>query len=585
MMATIYRSAETTFSWLGPEADDSTYAMKNILDMWQEILKHAKQLPPGTDVWSDPLSWLKPDQTDWFQSDLGGGDGYDAGTRNRFWSSARKLLARPYWKRAWVTQEIILSKMVLVVCGPGFIPCPCIWDVATWLCKIEGLPRPSFADEMLWRQLSTAFGRNLLGWTAAMDVIRLSAFSRRIQVEADKSGPKWPLVWRQLVVETQTQQATDPRDKLYSVLGLLNSNVVRPNYAHSAEDVFCDFAKLCIQADARLDHILMLAGHGLSTAGYGVKRDYPPQTLFVPSWVPNWDLISKESNLFYIQRKLVTSNVDGGRAIDPRPFWSFKGNALMAEGRSFDRVAMPMMMMGNSAKNWAFFCENILSRPGDSYVTGVPILQALTRFFFLDRHLVTDGRLGERPDPELMIKLGLFVFLVYSVDDWGIEPNQIWAHFGLTSMEAIWNKFVGHQGHGQHPTEKVSEELLEQTAGWIRGLASTRPPPGADLAERFRSLDSWIEGLSTEMVVNHILQLFSSNAGFVTDKGYLGWGPPGAEAGDLVCILECGLPVILKKVGSQYLHIGTCFVLGLEDGEGVRVAEKEGHEVQTFHIV
>ncbi|KAK4035091.1 heterokaryon incompatibility protein-domain-containing protein, partial [Parachaetomium inaequale] len=258
MMATIYRSATTTFSWLGPEAGDSTYAMQNILSMWQKILEHAKQLPPGTDVWTDPLSWLRADQTDWFQPDLEGGDGYDASTRNRFWRSATKLLSRPYWRRAWVTQEIILSKMVLVVCGPAFVPCPCIWDVATWLCKIEGLPRPSFADEMLWRQLSTSFGRDLLGWTAVMDVIGVSVLSRRIQGEVDKSGPKWPLAWRQLVVETQTQQATDPRDKLYSVLGLLNLDVVRPNYSLSVEDVFRDFAKLCIEADARPDHILML---------------------------------------------------------------------------------------------------------------------------------------------------------------------------------------------------------------------------------------------------------------------------------------------------------------------------------------
>lgn len=61
---------------------------------------------------------------------------------------------------------------------------------------------------------------------------------------------------------------------------------------------------------------------------------------------------------------------------------------------------------------------------------------------------------------------------------------------------------------------------------------------------------------------------------FETETGYLGLGPEGVQAGDEIYILNrCTVPVILRRgVGMEdgtAMHVGTCFVAGLMNGEAV----------------
>jgi hypothetical protein len=73
---------------------------------------------------------------------------------------------------------------------------------------------------------------------------------------------------------------------------------------------------------------------------------------------------------------------------------------------------------------------------------------------------------------------------------------------------------------------------------------------------------------------------------FVTEEGYLGWGPPGMQTGDLVCVIfGCDTPVVLHRVDSHYIHVGVCFAVGLMDGAAVSGASEESDQVQHFTIV
>ncbi len=58
---------------------------------------------------------------------------------------------------------------------------------------------------------------------------------------------------------------------------------------------------------------------------------------------------------------------------------------------------------------------------------------------------------------------------------------------------------------------------------------------------------------------------------FETSDGLLGLGPRAMQNGDCVAVLSgCSMPVVLRKIGSYYLHVGSCFVLGLMNGEAQR---------------
>lgn len=55
---------------------------------------------------------------------------------------------------------------------------------------------------------------------------------------------------------------------------------------------------------------------------------------------------------------------------------------------------------------------------------------------------------------------------------------------------------------------------------------------------------------------------------FYTSSGFLGLGLPQMTTGDLVCVLsQCKFPVLFRKVDSHYVHVGSCFVLELMEGE------------------
>lgn len=373
---------------------------------------------------------------------------------------------------------------------------------------------------------------------------------------------------------TLSHQATDPRDKLYSILGLLNYDV-QPDYSLPLESVFCNFAKLCIQTDGCLDVTLRSAGYGLGTG------DPDTITSFVPSWVPNWDLLSKEPELPYFQRKIPGQPADAEPSSNPvPPPWRFDGNTLLVRGFLSDRVAEATMIPHVSA--WVPFYEAVISRHGDSYTTDIPMMQALARLYFIDRDILTNTPLGESPNPELMVRLALFAFVFFPFQQYRFDrPEQVWEKFGFTSVEAIYEKILGRRW-----SEVVSTDSLPQMLEWLQGLKPGRIAFQDQGLHDYDIFDLMVAPGFSESFLNHSMKLFVKNAVFVTDNGYLGWGPAGMQSGDLVCFLQgCEVPVVLRKVDSHYLHMGTCFVLGIEVGKNLRSTSEDSQKVQEFCIV
>ncbi|KAE9365874.1 hypothetical protein N431DRAFT_430066, partial [Stipitochalara longipes BDJ] len=72
---------------------------------------------------------------------------------------------------------------------------------------------------------------------------------------------------------------------------------------------------------------------------------------------------------------------------------------------------------------------------------------------------------------------------------------------------------------------------------------------------------------------------------FATQKGYMGAGAQSLRAGDKVYVLYgCDVPVVLRAVGDQYIHVGPCFVQGLMDGEAFDWVEEGKATVQDIEL-
>ncbi|KAL4893751.1 hypothetical protein BDV59DRAFT_177077 [Aspergillus ambiguus] len=73
---------------------------------------------------------------------------------------------------------------------------------------------------------------------------------------------------------------------------------------------------------------------------------------------------------------------------------------------------------------------------------------------------------------------------------------------------------------------------------------------------------------------------------FTTSNGYIGWGPLGTQKGDFVCIvIGCSMLLILRKIDSRYIHIGSCFLLGIMDGVIFNETCTSSDTIQEFTII
>jgi hypothetical protein len=164
--------------------------------------------------------------------------------------------------------------------------------------------------------------------------------------------------------------------------------------------------------------------------------------------------------------------------------------------------------------------------------------------------------------------MGFITYLFLALEELGLSGSAASAALGQdpdsTFKEWILWTFYPSTGH----LDEISE------ASPLYQLRAFRDPE--DLP-RFLT--------SCEQVLCAIVRM-KSWAFFDTKDGYLGLAPNGTLPGDLVCVLKgCGVPVVLRKSGNQYLHVGTCFVLGLMEGEARPLLMQGILETDVFEVV
>ncbi|KAK4188615.1 hypothetical protein QBC35DRAFT_190158 [Podospora australis] len=191
------------------------------------------------------------------------------------------FLERPWFRRRWIIQEVVLARSVFVHCGAWCIP----WRI--------------FESAMI--QLSGHMGAFNPDHRTMIHAIILMRTNMGVK--------------RQLPMETLLEYSSflcaDPRDRLYALYGVMQrwfpggeSNRTRNqtgtiNYALSTEDVFTNFAIMMIELDMPLEnslkkgaitrykavtHVLQLA----TAFGHQDKSDKNQLGGKLPSWVVDW---------------------------------------------------------------------------------------------------------------------------------------------------------------------------------------------------------------------------------------------------------------------------------------------------------
>src|SRR5271154_1578179 len=195
-MQFIYSNAKRTVIWLGETGENSELAVASIIDIARYGFFDATVSSAGLAVLrqqdSDLPSMLK------FQ-----GEDYARLT------AIKDLLSRAWFHRMWVVQELSVSTEAVLVCGSSYMDWNQLSDSMAVLIHCTELAESA----MIWEH---AFAR-----MATMDLCRRRSTSKLRGSCATING---------LIHDFRDFEATDPRDKVYSLLGLAK-DVHDPNEA------------------------------------------------------------------------------------------------------------------------------------------------------------------------------------------------------------------------------------------------------------------------------------------------------------------------------------------------------------------
>lgn len=280
LMGKIFKGARKVIVWLGEDYDDSKAGMQLLKQLLSiSRYKRVKRLT-SADLEAHGLP--------------------SRGSRR--WTALSAMLRRPWFWRTWVVQEVVLNPHVELVLGTSANATITWDDLERVVSLIEGpMPRAWQLDQAI-SSFELPFSRinrirlrhQRLIATPVTPHFEESLFDTpRFEepesdlVEEDDHAPQL----LDLLLMSRGLGATDPRDKIYALLGLSQHNV-DPDYSQTPEIVFTKFAEQTVDAVNEIKAGSLDVSSNLrevrramiliSCAGRHHQR------LQLPTWVPDW---------------------------------------------------------------------------------------------------------------------------------------------------------------------------------------------------------------------------------------------------------------------------------------------------------
>jgi hypothetical protein len=532
LMDRIYKQSLRTVGWLGDGADGEA-----AMDFMKVLFKHRNRLD------SQKEKVLGKELKD-----------------REKWASVERLLLRPWWRRVWTLQEYIVARKFIFYCGKKSMDRD-DFKVATFamfLCReIDSTLIKQRAFDTAW------FRRRLYMWYMKQTPMSIVA----------------------LVAYMSACNATDPKDKIYSLLGLAKdrSLVDPPNYSYNENRVYSELVKEFVEKHKSLDIICF-------THVFNRHNVSPAPQAALPSWVPDW---RAEVEAWVIP---VMASQTAGLIGNFRPTREI-GVAATPYAAAGENQNPPLAKFSDDLR--LLTCEGVLV----DYVDGIGGLKVVRRH--------PDGR-GENWDEVHEVVESTSpanISLELGATDRTLDQNTREADQSSTILENISrclvlnrkDRYLSHptpSGHfladfqafclaAMHQPNEVHSRFLDwfkrNKSLHIQGhsleeICKAAPipdnPQGIDYLKRSdeKSLRSRHQDV-TEWMARRLM---------TTNRGLIGMAPCRVEKGDQICVLlGCSIPMILRKrTGREFYEvIGECYLHGYMNGEIMK--EVEGGETKV----
>ncbi|PSS25238.1 hypothetical protein M430DRAFT_133506 [Amorphotheca resinae ATCC 22711] len=480
-MSLIYSKAMSTVIYLGDRDSDTDRAF-DALEMFSQD-RHLPDLP----IWKAD----DPGRIEW------------AGVL-----VIERILLFPWWGRTWIIQEVALARNLVMVCGKRSLN----WDsvvtpaVHSMVKHVNSCCMGCVAQKD-YQRANRRLKSPLYQLMQNLDTIR-----RSIQ-----RGSAPALL--QLLKNYRDREATDPRDKVYALLGIagdVSLYAIIPDYQIPFEEVY--------KATA-LQLILMYRSLEVLNLTLGLSKSSD-----LPSWTPDWRVSPTDSKKVAMHCSH-ERNLGGYRACGRMPFFVFRreANFLCVNGIYFDDIAELSDVLDTEQETalnetLALWEEKIVHRQRieRSYVGGGDWLGAYFRTMAADLIMVLRSELSKDEIPVDVIPMARDVFQAFRLKT------------GLTMKLVTSPEITTDPDIVQIPDEEQMNRLMA------------------------------------------LKMAFQNRRLFITKRGYLGTVPEETQLGDTVHILcAAKTPMILRlgpvtfmgRSANGHQVVGDAYVHGIMNGE------------------
>ncbi|KAF9462819.1 heterokaryon incompatibility protein-domain-containing protein [Collybia nuda] len=491
-MNLIYRSASDVLVWLGLPSSDSSVALDFVLEL-PSLLEGAKRA--GSEQSRYVLN--------------------DSSIQPR-WLALAYLLLRPWWRRVWIIQEISLARAARLFVGTRSIP---------------------------WSAMHATLSELRHSWQWAMHADTEHTTAKVIEI-ASTGRSLFDIVpslvehghtadLGALLKITHIFKSTDPRDKIYALLGLTDTHTqahIQPDYRKSLPDVYRDtFTYLYTR-----HHGQGLGDMSWITGGVIVHENQRE----VPSWTPDFRWCNANESLSWASNNpnpwFYVTDTNGSGGI------GHGSSAPLQLYHTGDPVIAGLKPVSPR------FSENTMTVLGVQFDT----IESMEMFWLHDLVEYTEKRITET---DLVSKLKSEAESGETIDVPYIAGGSSRMAFYRTLLLDCAVPYI-------NPQTNIPLRLpKEMSSGFeVPGNETLLIPP-----RTAADVDTLLHRIQRS------LSLFHGRCIARTSTGYVGIVPRTAKSGDWVCVLLGGeMPYVLSGVeGDHFRLIGECYIHGIMDGE------------------
>jgi hypothetical protein len=496
-MGSIYEKARSVCAWLGPAAEDSDDAIGVIKQVLtpsgcESVLQYVK-----TKGGNKEISFAK-------------------------WQALALLMARPWFSRRWVIQEVAFAAELMLQCGNTIIS----WSEFSRAVKFLGSHGREIAQvlQSTSRQgLSGPTNLHRPGDLTAQQASRLlPASTKAIQKDPTSGSIQRLLNLHDLLSLFPDFEASDRRDVVYALIPLakdaFDSKEWRPDYSKDYVEVWKQYVGYVARQTGSLDVLCQpwappSAGPGMPwwISSSLLERTSKPGSLVRPA--------TATGGVLFVGRVGSLRYRAGG---DSLATFTISGAVLFAMGIFVDRIAAVggIASRGKIPMEWrAMAIRN--RRP--------PRQQSQAEQYVLPEEFcdtLVAGRNGSGGPP-------------------------------LPSFYRACDHFFGPSGGG---------DFVDTTSKLLRD-ADPRIPDAAEFLDRVRS--------ST-----------GKRRFVITKERRMGLVPARSQSNDMICILlGCTVPVVLRQAGANFRFLGESYVNDLMKGEAISGIATGLFALQEFQII